>query len=363
MNTVATKIITGATIVAALALGVSVSAAPAQADATRTQRPVPHLPGNARRQDGSRPVQERSLAPMLLAGLSPGRAHAKRYRPPKHDPRPDNDNDRGAAGNSGSSDYLLYRGGPVQTSPRTYLVFWGNWSQATDSYNVQGQLYWFLNAIGGSAFNNKMTAYAQGCYVNTYSCPNTATYIQNPAHQLRNYWYDNTSYVPARPTQTDVANEAVRAAQHFGDYDVNTQFVIALPRGHDDASFPSTCGYHAWRLYGSSAIQYTSLSYTPDAGTYGCWNNTFGSILDGVTIVEGHEYAETETDPWVGAGNGYEGWDDSTRNYGEIGDKCAGSGTQYNLRMTFYAGGYTFTFPVQTVWSNYNRFYYGNGCV
>jgi hypothetical protein len=308
------------------------------------------------------PFLGRSLQAVLSTAGNRRPEHPKRYRQPSHQLKVDPVDDRGASGNTGSTDYMLYRGGPVQTSPRTYVVFWGDWSTTTDSLNVQGQLYWFLASIGGSSFNNKVAAYAQGCNLNSYTCPSTARYIQNKSNQLKNFWYDN-SYVPARPTQADVAAEATRTAQHFADYDVNTQFVIALPRGHDDASFPATCGYHAWALYGNYTIQYTSLSYTPDAGSSGCWNNTFGSILDGVTIVESHEYAETETDPWVGAGNGNEGWDDSTRQYGEIGDKCAASGQAYNLRMTFYAGSSTFTFPVTTVWSDYNRLYYNHGCI
>ena len=43
---------------------------------------------------------------------------------------------------------MLYRGGPVQTSPRIYVVFWGDWSVPTDSLNVRGRLYWFLAGVG-----------------------------------------------------------------------------------------------------------------------------------------------------------------------------------------------------------------------
>jgi hypothetical protein len=187
--------------------------------------------------------------------------------------------ERGAStGNTFSTDYMLYRGGPVQITPRIYIVFWGSWSTATDSINVAGQLYWFLKGVGGSAFNKTQTFYGQSCTVNTYSCPSTASYIQNPANQLKGYWYD-TSPVPATPTQADVQAEALRAASHFGDYGVNTQYFVALPKGHDDASFPTkggrTCAYHAWTFApsGTTTVQFTSLSYMPDAGT-GCGNYT-----------------------------------------------------------------------------------------
>jgi serine protease len=284
------------------------------------------------------------------------------YAPPRTNTAPIEEERGASTANTFSTDYMLYRGGPVQITPRIYVVFWGNWSTANDSVNVAGQLYWFLKGVGGSAFNKTQTFYGQSCTVNTYSCPSTASYIQNSANQLKGYWYDS-SPVPTTPTQTDVQAEALRAASHFGDYGVNTQYFVALPKGHDDASFPTnggrTCAYHAYTLTpsGTTTIQYTSLSYMPDAGT-NCGNYTVNnSILDGVTIVASHEYSETETDPWVGAGDGYEGWDDSTRNFGEDGDKCAGGAT-YNKNFTFTTG----TFPIQSEWSNYDRYYSGSGC-
>ena len=66
-------------------------------------------------------------------------------------------------------------------------------------------------------------------------------------------------------------------------------------------------------------LSYTLIPYIPDAGS-SCGQNFVNSgsagTLDGVTIVEGHEYAETVTDQFP---NG--GWLDSGGS--EIGDKCA----------------------------------------
>jgi hypothetical protein len=302
------------------------------------------------------------------AGTAPPKHRPANHRPrvyaaPKHNPRAEEEDELGASviADTFSTDYMLYRGGPTQTSPRIYVVFWGDWSATTDSLNVQGQLYWFLKGVGGSSFNATQADYAQGCTINTFSCPASASFIQNTPNQLKNFWYDNSA-VPAKPTQTDVAREALRAASRFGDYGVNTQYFIALPKGHDDASFPTnggrTCGYHSWTLAANTTIQYTSLSYMPDAGT-DCGNYSVNnSVLDGVTIVASHEYAETETDPWVGAGAGYEAWDDSHGNAGETGDKCAG-GASYNKNLAFSTG----TFPIQSEWSNYNRYFNGSGCL
>ena len=117
------------------------------------------------------------------------------------------------------------------------------------------------------------------------------------------------------------------------------------------------CAYHAWASVGSSAVSFTNLPYIPDAGR-GCWNYSVNnSILDGVTIVESHEYNEAETDPFVSGTSSWGGWTDSTGNTGESGDKCAGA-TGYVKNVAFSSG----TFPVQSVWSNYYRYYYKYGC-
>lgn len=307
-------------------------------------------------------VSKAQAAPPPPPGKHPLPAKTKKFKAPRHDAALEEQDERGeSAPNTYSTDYMLYRGGPVQTSPRIYLIFWGDWTSTGDPYDVRSRLYSFLAGVGGSSFNQTQTQYAQGCYRNSYSCPSTAAFIQNTTNQLRNAWWDY-SYVPSTPTQTDVRNEALRAAARFGDYGINTQYFVALPRGHGDNSFVakggSTCAYHSWTLAGATTIQYTTLPYMPDAGSR-CGNYSVNnSILDGVTIIASHEYAETETDPWVAAGDGNEGWDDSTRNAGENGDKCAGP-AGYNHNMSFSTG----TFPIQSEWSNYHRYYFGYGCV
>jgi hypothetical protein len=266
--------------------------------------------------------------------------------------------------NGGSTDYVLYRGGSIQTAPRIYVVYWGDWSSTGDPYNVQNRLFYFLLGLGGSNYTKVLTQYAQGCYVGTYSCPSDAVHVTNPAGQFKsqNYWKD-PSPIPATPTAAQVAAEAARAAAHFGDYGVNVQYVVALPRGHGDGQFVSkgglACAWHDLTWSGSNAITYTDLPYMPDAGG-SCGNySVTGSILDGVSIIESHEYAESVTDPWATA-SGYQGWFDSTGLSGEVGDKCNwAGGSSYVANVALLNGSY----PVQAIWSNYARYYYGNGCV
>jgi serine protease len=72
-------------------------------------------------------------------------------------------------------------------------------------------------------------------------------------------------------------------------------------------------------------------------------NSGPGGVDDGVTIVEGHEYAETITDQFPAGG-----WTDLT-GY-ENGDKCAwissGQGASANIALS------TGSYPVQSTWGN-----------
>ena len=87
------------------------------------------------------------------------------------------------------------------------------------------------------------------------------------------------------------------------------------------------------------------MPYVPDAG-FSCgayFVNFPNGALDGVTIVGGHECAETLTDQFPAGG-----WVDSSG--AEVGDKCAwivsGQGAATNLSL------YTGTFAVQSIWAN-----------
>jgi serine protease len=85
------------------------------------------------------------------------------------------------------------------------------------------------------------------------------------------------------------------------------------------------------------------MPYITDAGA-ACGANFNGLGTDaGITIVAGHEFAESETDPFPNTG-----WVDGSG--AEIGDKCAwiSSGQGASADTTLSTG----TFPVQSLWSN-----------
>jgi len=222
-----------------------------------------------------------------------------------------------AAGRKVNPDITLtYFGGPVLTNPKTYLILWG-YKTYGDPNKVAKLLKNYLRVEGGSAHNNIYTQYYE-----TVSGSNI--FITNPNKQSGGVWDDETDAVPASPTDAQVAAEANVGVQHFG-YDPNGSYIVATPNGRNSAGFgTSFCAYHS-ASYNGNVVSYTNLPYMPNAG--GSCGAGFlpnppkgeSSADEGVTIVEGHEYGESVTDPEPGSG-----WYNFAD--GEIGDICAWQG-------------------------------------
>src|SRR5205823_1097126 len=188
---------------------------------------------------------------------------------------------------------------------------------------------------------NSVTQYCQGIANGSSTCGSSG-HAGNPSGILSGSWSDASS-APTSPSQSQLAAEAVKAAGHFGNTsssaNASVQYVIATSHGHNASGFGTS--YCAWHSSTSSAygnIAYTNLPYITDAGaSCGANFNNLGSKA-GITIVEGHEMAETITDQFP---NG--GWLDGSGE--ENGDKCAWTGGTSNQTM----GGSSF--PVQPLWS------------
>jgi serine protease len=254
------------------------------------------------------------------------------------------------SGTTGSSN-LYYHGGVggvgVETTPKVYLVLWGS-QWANDPSGEAAILQNFYTGVGGSPWLNSVTQYCQGVAGGTYFCNGGGQAAGNPAGILAGVWADSTVSAPAKPKQQDIANEAVKAALHFGNTasgsNASVQYVIATPTGHNSAGFGSQwCAYHsaAGSSYGN--ISYTNLPYMTDAGgNCGANFNGLGATA-GITIVAGHEMAETMTDQFASGG-----WLDQQGE--ENGDKCAwistGLGASANITLS------TGPFAVQSLWSN-----------
>jgi serine protease len=246
---------------------------------------------------------------------------------------------------------LRYNGGiggvGVEKTPKVYLVLWGSQWNNNDPSAEFSILQNFYDGAGGSSWLNSVTQYCQGVPSGTVSCGATGTHAGNPTGLLAGVWSDATSAAPTHPRQSQLAAEAVRAAQHFGNStasNASVQYVIATATRNSATGFGSQyCAWHSWTSSSAGNVAYTNLPYITDAGA-SCGANFNGlGRTAGITIVGGHEMAETITDQFP---NG--GWLDSSGE--ENGDKCAwissGQGASADVKLS------TGTFPVQSLWSN-----------
>jgi len=316
-------------------------------------------------------------APAASAARSPEFAQGHAWRHGVVPPRPGIDhqgsNPPPAGAASGTNDLSFGGGvngvGVTTGAPHMYLVFWGSqWgTQGTnssgyatfsgDTKGVAPDLQGFFKGIGtgNDLWSGVMTQYCEGVPTGSQTCPSSASHVGYPTGgALAGVWVDESSSAPSQATQTQLANEALKAANHFmlnsTSGSRNSQYFIVSPHGTKPDGFntPSGgfCAWHDSAGSGSDQVAYTNMPYVPDAGA-SCGasfvNAGTAGALDGVTIVGGHEYAETITDQFpVG------GWLDSSG--AENGDKCAwiksGQGASQNLTLT------TGTFAVQSTWAN-----------
>jgi len=260
---------------------------------------------------------------------------------------------RGQAGHGhhGGSN-LAYGGGVggigVETAPKLYLVFWGSQWNGNDPSGEAGLLGSFYGAAGGSRWLNSVTQYCQGVATGTIFCNGAGQAAGNPSALYAGSWSDNGTAAASHPTQSQLAAEAVRAAAHFGNTssasNASVQYVIATATGNSSSGFGTQyCAWHSSTSSSYGNIAYTNLPYLTDAGSScGANFNGLGSKA-GITIVSGHEMAETISDQFP---NG--GWLDGSG--AENGDKCAwitsGQGASANVSL---GGG---SYPVQSLWSN-----------
>ena len=257
---------------------------------------------------------------------------------------------------------------------RVYLIFYGSqWgTQGTnssgyatftgDKVGMAPDLQGFFSGLGSStdSWSGVMTQYCQGVAVGSFTCPASAAHVAYPTGgALAGVWEDNAVKSPAASTGHQLAAEAEKAAKHFGltttAANRDTQFFIVSPTGLNPDNYKNQ-GFCAWHDYsgdttldggGGAAgplIAFTNLPYITDVGaSCGAGFVNPGNQLDGITIVGGHEYAETITDQFPAGG-----W--TAANGEENGDLCAwktsGAGRSQNITLS------TGTYAVQGTWSN-----------
>lgn len=264
--------------------------------------------------------------------------------------------------------------GVTTGSEKVYLVFWGSqWGAPGTGGTLSGDpsgegpyLQALFKGLGtnGELWSGVMTQYCDGVSIGATSCPSTnASHVAYPTGgALAGVWNDESLPAPNQASAAQLGTEAVLAAEHFGNTAATSnrdaQYVILSPTGTHPDGFNTAqgnfCAWHDWNgdpyvgvnsPYGD--IAFTNMPYVTDMGAscgQGFVNGNTGT-LDGVSIVEGHEYAETITDQ-----NPAGGWTDSGGS--ENGDKCAWitpgtPGGAANLPL-----GSAGNFAMQSTWAN-----------
>lgn len=277
-------------------------------------------------------------------------------------------------GTAGAPDLVsAHSGNPqiIDTAPAVYVVFWGSqWGlPSTDAGNqptlsgdpdgMAADLLGMLSGLGtGSEGWSGITTQYCTAPTGATQCATSARHVGVPTGgALAGWWADGSVSAPVVATSTQVATEAADAAAHFGFSSTNPpgaagiQIVVVSPTGTHPEGFnlgsptptlplAGACADHGWATAPAiGGYAFTDLPYLPDAGaSCGAGAVHPGNPLDGVSIVEGHEYAETLTDTDPGAG-----WFDT--NGQEVADRCVWTGLT-DVAMA------TGTFPMQPIWSN-----------
>ncbi len=269
--------------------------------------------------------------------------------------------------------------GVTTGDPLVYLVFWGSqWgSPSTDANGntvlsgdprgMAPRLQQLFRGIGtgNELWSGVSTQYCEGVAKGAQTCPANAPHVGYPTRgPLAGVWVDTSAAAPASATEHQLGTKAVDAAAHFGNTtpakNRSAQYVIVSPAGTHPDGFNAGgnfCAWHDWNgdttliggpidSHNMGDIAFTNLPYVTDAGG-SCGANFVNAgsagLLEGVTIVEGHEYAETITDQ-----NPAGGWVDASGE--ENADKCAWlrSGPGAIAYVPFTTG----AFAMQSTWAN-----------
>jgi hypothetical protein len=259
--------------------------------------------------------------------------------------------------------YLVFLGsqwGAQRTGPNRDVALSGD--PSGEAPYVQ-QLFKGLGT-GGERWSGVMTQYCGDVSYNTEFCPANSLHVSYPdGGTLAGVWVDESAASPTSATGEQLGAAAVAAAAHFGNTTAasnrDASYVILSPTGANPDGFNTPSGqFCAWHddsadpnLPGGPVaspldVAFTNMPYVTDAGL-NCGvnfiNGGLAGLLDGVSIVVGHEYAETITDQYPPAG-----WTDTAG--AETGDLCAWNppGPSGTNNLTLPTG----TFAMQSIWGN-----------
>ena len=264
---------------------------------------------------------------------------------------------------------------------KVYLIFYGT-QWGTSSTNANGDLTFTGDSAGAAPVTQEMfkgigtgselwsaelTQWCDGPNIasGATTCPSNAAFIPyQTGGTLAGVWYDNSAASPASATGTQLAQEALKAATHFGNTTAASNrfayYVILSPHGTNPDNYQSPtngyCAWHDWQGdgYGVTStvgdIAFSNQPYNIDQGA-SCGVGFVNSpgTLDGYTMTLGHEWHEMMSDQFPAGG-----WTNKTGgtyNGQENSDECAwiaagSAGGAANIVMG------TGTFTEQASWSN-----------
>src|SRR5215469_2964000 len=291
-----------------------------------------------------------------------------------------------------SSNTLSYGGGTSSGSQgnvgvanhvvKVYIVFYGSgWgTQSTDANGdavfsgdpdgaaqVAQEMFKGIGT-GGELWSADLTQWCQGISSGSQSCPTSTPASSFVPYMsggiLAGVWEDTSATTPINATGAMMAQEAIAAAQHFGNTTAASNrysyYIIMSAHGDDPDNYQSpTQGYCAWHDWnGDSSLSggavsssvgdlaFSNQPYNMDMGS-SCGVGFVNSpgTLDGWTMTLGHEWHEAMSD-YFPAG----GWTNPS-NGQENSDECAwiaagSAGGAANVTMG------TGTFTEQASWSN-----------
>ena len=273
--------------------------------------------------------------------------------------------------------------GVMSGQNKVYLIFYGsqwgtqstdangNLTFSNDSFGAAAKAQMMFKGIGTGAelWQAELTQWCDGAGVasGATSCPATgASYVPYQQNIFAGAWYDNTISSPAQATGTQLAQEAVKAAAHFGNTAAGsnryTYYVILSPHGTNPDNYQSpTQGYCAWHDYtgdgyGVTApggdLAFSNQPYNMDVGS-SCGVNFVNSgtagQLDGYTMTLGHEWQEMMSDQFPAGG--WTNHTGSAYNGQENSDECAwiAAGQTGGAANVVMGNG---TYTEQASWSN-----------
>jgi hypothetical protein len=257
-------------------------------------------------------------------------------------------------------------GSLTQLETQVSLVFWGSYWASGAGKRARAHVVAMFQGIGTSSWARTITQYCEWFQSASGWIGQPPFMVSNPKAPADEVYrvYTDSKQPPATPKDDAIITEL---RKHDGDnflggphiYPIGLPMpAIVLPPGHEAYTdrHDSFCSYHDWMTYTAGGIKYIQPYMVIDYGALTGAGSILGcrtavdslSALGALTVVAGHEWAETLTDPYD------EGWYGKSTD-AEVADVCmpdnlalfvARNNKPVELRLA------TGRFLMQQLWSN-----------